>query len=213
MIINIKGENISNETISNALKKKSKGIKTYIELMKTIEKDELTPEFKEEFKKFYGMKRCKFSDSFYDKYFEYLDKNRKKNNPNYKNIEYSDVITYLWETKSSNRVEASFSSKLLASINNEKPVWDANVFSRLKMTRTSSIKNKIKQIEKTILKYEDLENEINNEFFNINNSNKAKNCIQIFDETFNEIFDNKSDLKYITPIKKIDLILWSLGKK
>lgn len=213
MVVNIKGENISKETISNALKERAKGIKTYIELMKIIEKDELTPEFKEEFKKFYGMKRCKFSDNFYDKYFEYLDENRKKNNPNYKTIKYSDVITYLWETKSSNRVEASFSSKLLASINNEKPIWDANVFSRLKMTRTASIKNKIKQIEKTILKYEDLENEINNEFFDTNNPNKAEKCIKIFDETFNETFDNKSDLKYITPIKKIDLILWSLGKK
>lgn len=213
MTICIKGENISVERIKNALKDRAKGISTYIELMKAIEKDELTNEFKEKFKKFYGMKRCKFSDEFYNKYFEYLDKYRKKNNPNYKKIEFSEVIHDIWKTKTSNRVEASFSSKLLASINNEKPVWDSNVFSWMKMTRPASIKDKNKQIEKTISKYKDLEDEIYAEFFDTNKIDKADKCIHIFDETFYEMFKEKSDLKYITPMKKIDLILWSLGKK
>jgi len=210
MVVCIKGENISEERIKSALKDREKGIVTYIKLMKTIEKDELTPEFKEEFKKFYGMKRCKFSDDFYNKYFEYLDKNRKKNNPDYKKIKFDEVIDYIWKTETSKRVEASFSSKLLASINNDKPVWDRNVFSWLEMTRTTSIKDKDKQIEKTISKYKDLEDEIYNEFFT---TDKADKCIRIFDETFSEMFEEKSDLKYITSIKKIDLILWSLGKK
>jgi len=214
MAICIKGENISEERIINALKDRAKGISTYIELMKIIEKEkELPDEFKEEFKKFYGMKRCKFSDEFYDKYFEYLDKNRKMNNPNYKEIEFSEVIDDIWKTKTSKRVEASFSSKLLASINNEKPVWDSNVFSRLKMTRTASIKDKDKQIKKTISKYKDLENEINSEFFGTKKTNNGDKCIHIFDKFFNETFEEKTDLKYITPMKKIDLILWSLGKK
>lgn len=178
--------------------------------MKTIENSVLTEEFKEKFKKFYGMKRCNFSDNFYDKYFEYLDNNRKMNNPDYKNIEFDKVIKYIWNTNTSKRVEASFSSKLLASINSDKPVWDTNVFSRLHLTKIASIKDKDKQIEKTIEKYNDLTEEINKQFNQFNNKEK---CIRIFNEFFNEEFDNINDLEYISTMKKIDFILWSLGKE
>lgn len=210
MVVNIKGEDISEEKINKALTKRIKGISIYIELMRTIDSGILTEEFKENFKKFYGMKRCKFSDEFYTKYFEYLDKNRKKNNQNYKKIEFNEVINYIWQTGTSNRVEASFCSKLLASINSDKPVWDRNVFSWLEMTRPASIKDKNKQIKKAIETYDKLIEEINRQFYNTGN---AKKCIEIFNEFFNRNFSEGNDLKYISSMKKIDFILWSLGKK
>jgi hypothetical protein len=50
-----------------------------------------------------------------------------KNTP----IIFKDALTYFYEK--TRRIEASFSSKLLATINPNMPVWDVNVLNNLRI--------------------------------------------------------------------------------
>ena len=211
-------EKMNPEEIRKALlsQRRIRGIRNYITIMKMRENIDLNfDDFKEKYKNFYGMKRAirghyiPDSEKFYDVYFQYL-----KENLGNTSLSFEKVLKDLYETHISNRVEASFSSKLLATINPNMPVWDQNVFYQLKIPKPKTDPNhKDHQIKETIQTYQTLMDKV----LKYLNSDLGQEYIHIFDEVFDEIFQNDNDIfswkKNITDVKKIDFILWSLGKK
>ena len=98
-----------------------------------------------------------------------------------------------------NRLEASFSSKLVATVNPDLPVWDAEVLRNLQIKKPlSTDKNRLK---KTIEIYDEIivwyANYLKNE----------KGQIQLAE------FNNKFPNSGISDLKKIDLILWQTREK
>ena len=175
---------------------------------KSFSKD---PDFRETYINFYGMYRCKFSGDFYDLYFTTLEDmiNNKADTTNTEEVYKNLLKMFYFNKKGSKRVEASFSSKLLATVDPDKPVWDGNVFSRLGMSKPVVYKNdKKEQIRRTASRYKDLEDKLREEYLN---TRKGEDCIYVFNEAFKD--EHKDWLKQITPMKKIDFVLWSMGKK
>lgn len=146
---------------------------------------EPTDEFKKSFNYFYRIRqRSKsFYDTFYSLMFEYKNKT----------IEFSQILTPLFEK--TGKVESSYSSKLLHTINPNKPIWDKFVLLNLNIRKSSYGKDKIQFSIDTYKKIE--------EFYNgFLLTEDAKRCIEFFDINFPE------GIK-ISNIKKIDFLLWA----
>lgn len=179
--------------IEKSLPKKKSGIKKYFSIMSMLHNCDVSLD--KEFQKLYnGFYRLRLpATEYYKQYFNYLEQN--KNN---KSLKFESVLEYV--SYVTGRVEASFSSKILATINPDMPVWDNNVLSNLQIKKpVGDFKNKI---IKSIIVYGKLCNYYK-EFLNTNN---AKQIIKLFDNMFPEY-------NQITDIKKIDLAIWSLGVK
>lgn len=190
------------EEIKKALNKKKSGIETYIYLMKNLHKCDVSKceIYQKKFRNFYRMNRLskKYKDKFYKEYFKYLEENKlslRNLNEMEIRMKFHEILELLLGI--SNRVEASFSSKLLATINCNLPVWDSKVRNQL------DIKDKKRTIDETIDEYFEMYDRLKNEYL------VTDEYIKIFDEVFpNESFDYE-----ISSMKKVDLILWSLPKK
>ncbi len=121
-------------------------------------------------------------------FYYYLEKNKTKN------IKYEEVLKYFYDNFG--KIEKSFSSKLLATINPNMPVWDSIIISKLGIKVPSySVKNRFEIVVEIYYKII----EWFNQYLCTDNS---KECIKVFDE----VFPNNT----ITNIKKIDLVLWSI---
>jgi hypothetical protein len=107
-------------------------------------------------------------------------------------LSFKEVFLYIHNE--TGRYEASFSSKLLATLNPDKPVWDRFVLENLGIKKVSySSKDRDSQIisayDKICKWYDDF----------MGNEN-AELIVSLFDEMF-------PDTK-ITATKKVDLFLW-----
>jgi hypothetical protein len=93
-------------------------------------------------------------------------------------------------------VEASFSSKLVATINPELPIWDSIVLNHLgKKAPAYYRKNRLKE---TVILYE----EIAKWYERFMKTEEAMGIIQLFDEDY----PNSG----LTDIKKVDFVLWQI---
>lgn len=143
-------------------------------------------EFQKAFNGFFKMRQR--SQEFYTLYFS-LFESLKTQSPDFSTI----IKTLYCET---NRVEASFSSKMLATIDPTYPILDKFVLQNfgLKLPYPSS-KNRI---EKTISVYDD----IINRYQSFMGTSECTELLQKFDAQF----PNST----ISDIKKIDFVLWKL---
>ncbi|MCL2696885.1 MAG: hypothetical protein FWE74_02245 [Oscillospiraceae bacterium] len=114
----------------------------------------------------------------------------------YIDISFEDVITHIHEK--TNRIEASFSSKLLATITPDNPVWDKNVLTQLSINHPQYYQKD--RLETTIKTYYDIEKWYASYL-------KTQNAQDIIDQ-FDILIPN-----ILTNVKKIDLVLWSMGVK
>lgn len=173
-------------------KRRKNGVEKYIEIMNLLHNCDVSNnnEFQKMYNGFYRMRQRK--KEFYQTYFYFLENNKSSHS-----LKFEDVLSFLYASFS--RIEASFSSKLLATINPSMPIWDKNVMSNLSIkTPTYGCKNRF---NKTIETYYTL----NNWYKNYLDTDNAKRTIWVFDE----IFPNNQ----ISDTKKIDFALWSLGQK
>lgn len=169
------------------------GLKKYVEIMEWLYKADISndKEFQKLYNHFYRMRQRK--PEFYQTYFDYMEK--MKSNAN--TLTFEDVFFYI--KKETNRCEASFSSKLLATLNPDKPVWDMFVLENLGVKKIqSSAKNREQKIIEAYQKI----NQWYNDFLG---TEEAGLILQIFDEMF-------PDVK-ITDTKKVDLFLWQHREK
>ena len=160
------------------------GIKKYKWIMARIHEADVSSDavFQKSFNGFYRMRQR--PATFYQCFYSYLEKN--KNNPN---LTFDEVVTYLHQETGS--IHASFSSKLLATVNPKMPIWDKFVLQNLGL-RAPYYYEKDK-LQKTIQLY--------HQICNWYQSEEAKEKLQIFNETFPNA--------EISDVKKIDFILWA----
>lgn len=162
------------------------GLPKYLNIIEGFKSlNEPTDDFKKKFNYFYRIRqRSKtFYDAFYSLMFEYKNKN----------IEFSQILTTLFEK--TGKVESSYSSKLLHTINPNKPIWDKFVLMNLNINKSRYGKDKIQFSIDTYKKIEDFYNE-----FLL--TEDAKRYIEFFDTNFPKGIQ-------ISNIKKIDFLLWA----
>ena len=161
-------------------------------------------DYQKNFTNYYRVRR---DGVWLQEFYRFFEKN--KNN---KEITFEEIIRHLSDiehavaetdkntTGKAKTVEASFASKMLATINPNHPVWDSQVLRCLgiKIDDTLDYDTKIKRCIKI---YQQIEEEIA-EFIE---SAEGKQCIDLFDETFPSCRDFSS-------YKKVDFYLWNLGK-
>lgn len=162
------------------------GLDKYKVIMERFNKTNISTDvdFQRTFNGFYIVRRNKqWRKTYYD-YFESIKD---------KNIDFADIITYLYNN--TDNIESSFASKMLATINPNKPIWDRFVLQNLNMELIG--KTQEERLQNAIKLYADIELWYN-DFLK---TKKAKECIKYFDEIL-------PDYKWISDIKKIDCILW-----
>lgn len=143
-------------------------------------------DFQRTFNGFYIVRRNEDWRKCYYEYFERVKSGRPT---------FESIITYLYE--STGNIEPSFSSKMLATICPEKPIWDRYVVQNLNMRLTGA--NKEDKLKNAILLYADMEKW----YTDFLGSEKGQKCIREFDRVL-------ATYKEISNIKKIDTILWSI---
>jgi hypothetical protein len=180
--------NISEEQIIKAINNAKDGVKKYLDIMdiyhsKNISKDF---DFRRKFNHFYRMMRR--SKDFYDEYFAYLQLQKGKK------VRFEETLSQF--KKKFNRMEPSFSSKLVATIDPSLPVWDKFVLQNLNLKAPSSSSPDRQRLICEIYKEIDIKMKL------ILKSNEGKKYLKLFNRIL-------PDTK-ISDMKKIDFILWQL---
>lgn len=164
------------------------GLKKYVQIMECLYQTDVLKdrEFQKLYNHFYRMRQRK--PEFYQTYYDYMEK--MKNNSDA--LTFEDVLFFI--QKETGRCEPSFSSKLLATLNPNKPVWDMFVLENLGVKKIyPTAKNRE---EKIVAAYQ----QICCWYTDFLNGEEAKIILELFDEVFPNI--------NITNTKKVDLFLW-----
>lgn len=166
----------------------SMGLDKYQYIMEQVNNTNvaINSDFQRTFNGFYIVRRNESCRKIYYEYFESV----KNCTPTFESI-----ITYLYEC--TGNIEPSFSSKMLATIFPEKPIWDRYVVQNLDIQLKSTTKEE--KLKNAIILYADMEKW----YADFLESEKGKECISEFDLVLPEY-------KGISNIKKIDSILWSI---
>lgn len=120
-------------------------------------------------------------------YYDYFNKNR-----NNKNITFEEILDYLYEN--TGNIEASFSSKMLATINPNMPIWDQYVLKNLNIKVDNG--NKDEKLKYAKIAYEKIIDNVNAKL----NDETTKKIIKEFRDFFPEL--------HFTNAKILDFILW-----
>ena len=181
------------------------GLTAYVKTLDFAKTDVAKDEnYQKNYTNYYRVRR---DDAWLKKYYEYLELHK-----NDKNITFEQIIRYLsnipHKVKKSSvnpngmatSIEASFASKMLATINQNYPIWDSQVVRALGIELNESLRGEAK-IQSYIQAYNKLTHEVS---LFISTAEGIK-CIEIFDKTFPRY-------TYISKLKKIDFFLWNIGK-
>ena len=198
--MNIKIENVE-KTLEKSLEDAC-GLTTY---RKTLELDSIMDkDYRKMFTSYYRIRRdSEWLESFYSYMYEIKDR---------EDITFEEILCKLssWEhsVKVSGKnpngcartIEVSFSSKLLATISPDNPIWDSQVVKALNI----KIKEKGEWGER-IKAYAHAYGELKKAVQEYINSDDGKKAIELFDNKFPNYAD-------VSDYKKIDFYLWNLGK-
>lgn len=166
----------------------SMGLDKYDEIMRQVNTVDVSrdADFQRQFNGFYIVRRNADWRKIYYELFETM-----KTKP----ATFAIIIMKLFE-KTGN-IEASFSSKMLATLNPDKPIWDRYVVQNLGLRLTG--KSKQEQLENAIELYSDIEKW----YSNFLGTDDAKECLTVFDVTLPRY-------TWLSDVKKIDFFLWSI---
>ncbi len=173
--------------ITSAIENARVGIDKYLEIMRLFPVTDVSKdsEFQRKYNNFYKMRQR--TQEFYQVYYGYMQDMKGKD------LEFKDALKYFHSRL--NRVEASFSSKLVATHNPDLPVWDQFILKNIGIRAPAYNENR--RIDKIIAIYD----QIRSWYQTFLNSEKAQLMIGLFDEKVNSSH-------MITDLKKIDFILW-----
>lgn len=185
--IGLKKEIIPSKVIEDILAS-SMGLKKYVWIVNRLRVVDISHdlEYQTQFNGFYKLRRDDAWRRVYYAFFEEV----KNSSPSFEQI-----LKYLFDY--SGAVEASYASKMLATINTEMPIWDQYIIKNLGVKLPSI--NDPKRMEKTISIYNDIVKWYQ-EYLTTEN---AYMCLQ----KFNVVLPH---YKEISPVKKIDFFLWSI---
>ena len=166
---------------------RSMGLDKYADIMEAARKNDVSSDasFQRAFNAFYRVRRNAEWRECYYKLFERAKK---------EHYSFADVIGCLYvET---GNVEASFSSKMIATIDPNKPIWDQYVLQNLGLELKG--KSPRERVENAILIYEEMESW----YWDYLATEEARKNIAEFDKWL-------PSYSWIPVIKKIDYLLWS----
>lgn len=158
--------------------------------LKTLDKT-FDDDYKKNFNAYYGVRR---NEDWRKVYYTFFKKN--KNN---KNIIFEEIIRYLHNNPKVQNIEPSFSSKMLATINPDKPIWDKYVLEAFDLKQKK--KEDVEKIEEAIDIYKQIED---------NYKELLKN--KEVQETIKQIRKILKEDK-LTDTKILDYIIWMDGKE
>jgi len=180
---------LERQQIIASILKARKGISQYLEIMEIFPQVDVSQDsdFQRKYNAFYRVRQR--SREWYKIYFSLMQQ-WKGQKPNF-----DQVIEHF--NKSLGRYEPSFSSKLIATLDPEKPIWDVYVLSNTNHPAPAYYsKEKIEQAKvayKSIQKW----------YQDFLSSDDGRLLISIFDEMVPEHAK-------ITSLKKADFVLWQL---
>lgn len=166
----------------------SMGLDKYRFIIENVNKTDVSIDenFQRIFNGFYLVRRNEeWRKIFYD-YFEKI----KRDTPTFESI-----VTYLYER--TGNLEPSFSSKMLATILPEKPIWDRYVVQNLGIKLEG--KTKQEKLQNAIRLYDEMEQW----YEDFLTTEKGKECVETFDKIFPEY-------SWLSAVKKVDCVLWSI---
>ena len=166
---------------------RSLGLDLYEELMTVAPVTDVSqnPVFQKKFNAFYRIRRnAEWRKCYYDLFEQAKSKH----------YGFAEIIRILLD-KTGN-VESSFSSKMIATIDPDKPIWDQYVIRNLDL----ELKGKTPQerVENAICVYETIEQW----FASYLKTDEARGNIAVFDRML-------PSYEWLSDVKKIDFLLWS----
>lgn len=167
------------------------GLQRYLNIMENLHKIDVSENaaFNVMYNGFYKIRQR--PQEFYNDFYAYMQFHKTN-----AGLSFSNVLNHFFERFE--RIEASFSSKLLATINPNQPVWDIHVLNYLGLRRPVS-NCRTEKYQRTLNIYCQIEEK----YKCFLQSNDCKNWIKIFDEVFPQV--------KISTTKKVDLIIWGNG--
>lgn len=175
------------DEIRRAIEKARKGIGQYLEIMElfpTIDVS-LNEDFQRRFNAFYRIRQR--PRAWYEEYYSYMQNQKERITT------FPEVLRHLFSTLG--RYEPSFSSKLVATLNVDLPVWDSMVLSYACIERPPySSRDKVVQAEVVYQRLTKWHGEHMN-------SAQGKLILETFRQMVPEHYK-------ISDLKKIDFVLW-----
>lgn len=177
---------MNTEQIDRAIERVRPGLNKYERIQRLITKVNVSMDrdFQKSFNGFYRVRQRPIS--FYQIFYDYME-NVKNESPSFER-------TLIHMHKELGRVEASFSSKLVATINPQLPIWDSIVLKNIGLKPPAY--HRKNRIGESIEVYERLTNWYKDFLL----TEKAKTIIEQFDRVYPEAA--------ISDLKKVDLVLW-----
>ena len=168
------------------LKQRWKDVDLYRKVM-SMAKDPANPEFQRKYDRFYRVRR---NEAWRKEYFRLMGLFQKQDQ-----VSFGDILQRLYQA--TGQIEASFSSKMLATLDANMPIWDSRV---LKMLKLKLLEGKLteERLSNTVEVYD----RICRWYKTFMKTDVAKNWIHRFDCEFPEFADFRD-------AKKIDFILWA----
>ncbi len=169
-------------------KKLSVGLEKYQHIMEMLYTVDVSVDknFQKKFNGFYRIRQK--PKMFYEVLYNYLEKNKNSN------ASFETILLHFFNQFE--RIEASFSSKIAATLNPNLPIWDSIVLKNLGLKSPAYNLSKQVRFEKTV----DLYNHLMKFYSDLLNNKLSNKMIADFDKHFPEA--------NISKYKKIDLILW-----
>ena len=175
------------EKIREVIERARKGIAQYLEIMELFSNTDVSidKDFQRRFNGFYRIRQR--PPEWYEQYYAYMQ-NQKGQNPTF-----SYVLRHFYTVIG--RYEPSFSSKLVATIDVNSPVWDSVVlrYAGIKTPLYTS-KSKVDQAEAIYKKLQEW-----------HERHMRSDCGKLILQTFDEMVPEHNR---ISNLKKIDFVLW-----
>ena len=167
------------------LRKRENDIRRYLEIMRKADTPD-SAEFQRAYDAFYRVRR---NDAWRAVYFRLMSDFRKRTA-----LTFGEILLRLYQA--TGQIEASFSSKMLATLDADMPIWDSRVLKALNLKLTG--KTPELKLSNAVVLYD----RICRWYKAFLQTENAKNMIRQFNSEFPE-FQNMSS------VKKIDFILWA----
>lgn len=163
------------------------GMRKYVWLMQNLMETDVSSdlEFQRAFNGFYRMRQR--PKEFYRVFFLFLEQNKHRTD-----LTYEEVLNYLYQQTGC--IHASFSSKLLATVRTDMPIWDQFVLKNLGLRAPYSYEKD--RLRKTVQLYQRI--------CDWYQTSEAAEKLELFQQAFPETA--------ISDVKKIDFILWGSRK-
>lgn len=172
------------------------GLKEYEYIMKNHKNTDISKdlEFQRRYNYFYGVRR---NAEWRENYYQIFESNKARTNTARTNtVTFENILCNIYVY--TDKTEASFASKMLATLNPDMPIWDSKVLNILGL---QLIGDSASEKQDCAIKLYD---EIVAWYHEYLSTNEAKKNIELFDRFLPEY-------TWLTEVKKIDYMLWSLG--